>query len=984
MSTVPVCWRIEDVQYATQVDVGGLEVGDPTGDAVFLAVHQSVPIQRMRKAGDHATTQKRSETDVLEDLTSEITSPAPHLLFITGHAGSGKSHLVRWLRSRVGEHRNWHIIYVEKRNTSLRRIIEKILDGIDTPRATELRAALAKASSELRTVDEAMHALLQRLEHLVRFDPQTSVGALSGADLVDLRDKAGRLLGDYLVKEWLSRSGGPIERITELAMPSPDGASDDDVIESDLHIAAADLLLEPADFVDAGAPLQRLVRSVVSNVALRQDLAMLMDHYLARAKADVFTGRTADLLDVFEEVRREIGSRGQELCLFIEDLVLLHGIDTELAQALTIPATADLCRIRAVIAVTEGYLRNMTTFAERGVHYTMDVERSSLATKDLRSFVARYLNAGRVGRATLREANERDEEVPNACGPCPHRKSCHATFGATPSGLGYYPFNEEALDFLVERASPSTFDPRTILREVVRYPLEVADAELRQPGVFPSRNFAASLDPQRSRISVERQAAIQRESANGDQELSLRGLYGKTPPFDDAALTKVATWFGVALTVVEGRAAIGEEDDPDADPGGGAVKPPAAERNPLDRWVQDKVRLPASEANKIRNWLLETLAMRLQTGPHGVIVRKEKPGEWSIGSVTLRLPDFVIENAGGSGAATGAHVLEFRANAEDATMLKGILAVANGGSFAGPDRGRWYFEVVQKLSEFEGRLLKAAQALRSTSDGKAALAILSISQHSDGLRAPGSAELLKSMLRTPNVLAQHPAMASFVAETKDLRRVAVRYLRDNHTEKKGTGACTVFDAGPLVKALREVEAYDEVPEISGCSDEMARALRALRERQQRAASAVWGALRPLAQRLQAVLDPSEDLAETFAKMDRLIDDAHNHGLLPGVDVRSQYHELRGQVSSEAMAHYRYVCAHPGPATDSATVWSVAGRVDETLDALLKYTDICVRVLSEIEGRVTTVDSSGGAADRVHLDSAFRDLADELDRLEGLK
>ena len=64
----------------------------------------------------------------------------------------------------------------------------------------------------------------------------------------------------------------------------------------------------------------------------------------------------ADLLDVFEDVREEIASRGQELCLLIEDLVLLHGIDRQLAQALTIPASARLCRLRAAIAVTSGYL----------------------------------------------------------------------------------------------------------------------------------------------------------------------------------------------------------------------------------------------------------------------------------------------------------------------------------------------------------------------------------------------------------------------------------------------------------------------------------------------------------------------------------------------------------------------------------------------------------------------------------------------------
>ena len=108
----------------------------------------------------------------------------------------------------------------------------------------------------------------------------------------------------------------------------------------------------------SGQELQSLIGTLVSNRGVRAEVAALCDWYLPQAKAEVFIGQGADLLDVFDEVREEIASRGQELCLLIEDLVLLHGIDRQLAQALTIPASAQLCRLRAAIAVTSGYLEN--------------------------------------------------------------------------------------------------------------------------------------------------------------------------------------------------------------------------------------------------------------------------------------------------------------------------------------------------------------------------------------------------------------------------------------------------------------------------------------------------------------------------------------------------------------------------------------------------------------------------------------------------
>ena len=158
------------------------------------------------------------------------------------------------------------------------------------------------------------------------FDSPTEIQSLPNvtpAELADLRRKTHRLLGDFTFRKEISRNGGPVHRIVRLARGGAEPSEEAD--EADLHLTEADLQVDPSGFDDLGPELQTLVGSLVANRLLRTDIAALCDWYLPRAKAEVFMGEGTNLLDVFEEVREEIAGRGQELCLLIEDLVLLHG-----------------------------------------------------------------------------------------------------------------------------------------------------------------------------------------------------------------------------------------------------------------------------------------------------------------------------------------------------------------------------------------------------------------------------------------------------------------------------------------------------------------------------------------------------------------------------------------------------------------------------------------------------------------------------------
>jgi len=155
---------------------------------------------------------------------------------------------------------------ISKAHTSLRRVIERILSGVDGPAsrgshtapARDINGAVFNQRGNARAVGSARAASpLRRC---------ASIGDLKGAELDELREKAGRLIGDYTFKETLSRPGGPVERITNLALHGTDPAQD--VNEHDLHLSADDLQIDLEDLSGAGTEVGRLVRAL-SNTAFR-------------------------------------------------------------------------------------------------------------------------------------------------------------------------------------------------------------------------------------------------------------------------------------------------------------------------------------------------------------------------------------------------------------------------------------------------------------------------------------------------------------------------------------------------------------------------------------------------------------------------------------------------------------------------------------------------------------------------------------------
>ena len=71
----------------------------------------------------------------LEDFLSE---KRPHVLAVVlGQTGTGKSHLIHWMRIHLPKNDKSEIIVVKKSNTSLRNIVRMIIDRLPETSKTE-------------------------------------------------------------------------------------------------------------------------------------------------------------------------------------------------------------------------------------------------------------------------------------------------------------------------------------------------------------------------------------------------------------------------------------------------------------------------------------------------------------------------------------------------------------------------------------------------------------------------------------------------------------------------------------------------------------------------------------------------------------------------------------------------------------------------------------------------------------------------------
>jgi hypothetical protein len=437
------CWAADRVGRAIQ-NTANLSAAD---NHYFLASH--APIRRIV---DERTKQEVTDAEYFDLVFRSAHRNVQAIVY--GEPGSGKSHLIHWLKLRCDDAirtsedlRDVRCVLIERRNGSLKDALAQIVEQLGeqfSPYIQKIHTALRQISSETARKELAGQFRLE-------------LGSRrADRDLPSLPADLRHLSECFVAPgfgEWLCRDGGAIEQLVSRLTE----ASSVEERQTTPAFSISDFLPAPERRHQNPPIVRELIDQFFEDEKLcRQACAAANE--VTRDAVLGMTGLTGtDLQNVFFDIRRELAHQGQRLALLIEDVSVYQALDRELVVTFEPQVRQGLCDLRVVFGMTQPGLdaiRAMPANQFQRITYIHSVSRSQTRWGDdpgeLAQFVARYLNTIRLSDSKVRElaAMRRDGQdvAISACDACPHgvREHCHEEFGAVEFEpgvqVGLFPF----------------------------------------------------------------------------------------------------------------------------------------------------------------------------------------------------------------------------------------------------------------------------------------------------------------------------------------------------------------------------------------------------------------------------------------------------------------------------------------------------------------------------------------------------------------
>lgn len=585
MTTLMPCWEEGELLHILKPDAEEID------DRVFHAVHCPTELQ----VGDSASGALVTKSP--EDLVKAFLDPHRNYvqMAVIGESGTGKSHLIQWLRLNIPRDPSTVLLTIPRTGTSLRGIIDRIIQHLPVEERAPYEERLRNAGNHAMTQAAKVTRFLDALAHAIEHG-----NASTDPDDIDLASVLPSIFHDpNLRKEFFTKPGGTTDLIVQHIFSDPSSRDHDDQkrefskgdlpLDGQSYLRAAQMSQDAIDFIKGDSSMEQRAINMMNahrNVAISQTLNFSADH----------------LIELMNTLRRHLARQNKRLILLIEDFARVQGIDTALLQALiTPPSQGDerLCELRWAMAVTTGPYKLIEATVRTRTTIVVDMDRS--LPSSLERLTTGYLNALRLGMHRLEQLPMTDAP-PSRCSTCQYRPSCHSAFGAV-DGIGLFPFTQTAIHTMARRTnsvnSDGTFNARRYMRSVLEGVLKHEYADLAQ-GESPSTDLVNRIGGSRVLTPAQKQIIQQRDGVYTERRIALLELWnGKSEVVNLAP--GIHTAFGIPLLSDVGSSTVVEDDMPTemTSPGSNQQHLPRYV-DELHKWANQEKVLSSPAVNELR------------------------------------------------------------------------------------------------------------------------------------------------------------------------------------------------------------------------------------------------------------------------------------------------------------------------------------------------------------------------------------------------
>ena len=661
-----LCWEPDNVWAIVNPDA------DEVPEGIFRAVHVDRPLWIWD--GSDVERVRGQQIDAQGVFERFLDTRRRHVqMAIIGKAGSGKSHLVTWIRLQIPRDQSRVVLAIPKAGTSLRDIVDRLIKQLTPETRAPFEEEFKRVGTRTLNREQQRETILNNLSLALR--GHHADGTLIGdRDLEQhLTEYLPALLHDpHFRKHHFLRPGSFVDEIADhvfAAVGTYDPRTERQTIRR------RDLLFGGLD-VKKASELAREALDALDNEESIGAAVRILDRHVDEAIAMALSFTGDRLITLMNELRKQFKHQGRSLIFLIEDLARLQGIDRALLQALIKQGDDDHCDLRWVFAITDGLYPSIRDTVQTRMDWVVDLNGSEAVRtqpREVAQFTSRYMNAIRLGPSKLQQIGP-NMPIPNACEGCQHRPACHEAFGAE-SEMGLYPFTHTAVWRMAQRVDPNVeerFNPRIFQKQILR---PLADrGDLLKAGLFPPEDFLVT--ERGRRLSLREIRKLENaDPTDSRRRLAFLDLWSQAERACNLAPT-LHEAFGLPV-VCDFDAVL----EPSTLPTPGPMPPdpqPNPEQDAVDAWAKGGT-LPATLATNLRKYVYEALVEVIDWDAEGL---ERLTFAAPTGSrVPFRQAAIQFLRQPTSGTTTFQFVLPLREEEmlETAIALQALLTARNGG-----------------------------------------------------------------------------------------------------------------------------------------------------------------------------------------------------------------------------------------------------------------------------------------------------------------